>query len=78
MKAERAYALRYVGTDGSEFHWDMIRLALGSVADVAIVPMQDLLGLGSEARMNVPGKARELGMEVCGPSSRRALKGTAG
>lgn len=57
IRAERAYALRYVGTRGEEFHWDMIRLALGSVADVAIVPMQDLLGLGSEARMNVPGTA---------------------
>lgn len=57
VKAERAFALRYAGTDGKEFHWDMIRLALGSVADVAIVPMQDLLGLGSEARMNVPGRA---------------------
>ncbi|MGC8641477.1 MAG: 4-alpha-glucanotransferase [Isosphaeraceae bacterium] len=57
VQAERAYALRYVGTDGKEFHWDMIRLAFGSVADVAIVPMQDLLGLGSSARMNIPGKA---------------------
>ena len=35
----------------------MIRLALGSVADIAIVPMQDILGLDSRARMNVPGKA---------------------
>lgn len=57
VQAERAYALRYAGTDGKEFHWDMIRLALGSVADLAIVPMQDLLGLGSAARMNIPGKA---------------------
>jgi 4-alpha-glucanotransferase len=56
IKAERAYALRYVGTDGAEFHWDMIRLALGSIADVAIIPMQDVLGLGTSARMNVPGQ----------------------
>jgi 4-alpha-glucanotransferase len=38
-------------------HWDLIRLALGSVANQAILPMQDLLGLGTEARMNFPGKA---------------------
>ena len=34
----------------------MIRAVLASVADVAIVPLQDVLGLGSEARMNLPGK----------------------
>ena len=33
----------------------MIRAVLASVADVAIVPLQDVLGLGSEARMNLPG-----------------------
>ena len=35
-------------------HWDLIRLAFSSVADTAIVPMQDLLGLGAESRMNIP------------------------
>jgi 4-alpha-glucanotransferase len=35
-------------------HWSMIRAVLASVADTAIVPMQDILGLGSEARMNTP------------------------
>lgn len=35
-------------------HWDLIRLAMMSVADVVVVPMQDLLGLGGEARMNRP------------------------
>jgi len=54
---ERATALRYLGTDGREIHWDMIRLALASVADLAVVPAQDVLGLGSEARMNRPGQA---------------------
>ena len=34
----------------------MIRLAMTSVANQAVVPLQDLLGLGSEARMNTPGK----------------------
>ncbi len=38
-------------------HWGMIRLALSSIATLAIIPLQDLLGLGSEARMNTPGLA---------------------
>lgn len=54
---ERALILSYVGSDGSEIHWDMIRLALASVADTAIIPMQDLLGLGTSARMNAPSTA---------------------
>jgi 4-alpha-glucanotransferase len=52
---EREYACRYLGTDGREMHWDFVRAVLASVADTAIVPAQDLLGLGSEARMNRPG-----------------------
>ena len=52
---ERELARRYLPITGSEVHWDFIRAALASVADTAIVPVQDLLGLGSEARMNEPG-----------------------
>jgi 4-alpha-glucanotransferase len=52
---ERAYTRRYLGTDGHEIHWDFVRAVLASVADTAIVPAQDLLGLASEARMNQPG-----------------------
>jgi 4-alpha-glucanotransferase len=52
---ERNFALRYLGSDGRDVHWDMIRAALGSVADTAIIPVQDLLGLDSTARMNLPG-----------------------
>jgi 4-alpha-glucanotransferase len=52
---ERQLAMRYIGTDGHEVNWDFIRLASMSVADTAIIPMQDILGLGSEARMNLPG-----------------------
>jgi 4-alpha-glucanotransferase len=52
---ETRIALEYLGTDGREINWDFIRLALMSLADTAIIPMQDILGLGSEARMNVPG-----------------------
>ena len=55
IEAERAAACRYAGSDGAEIHWDFIRLALGSVAAMAIVPLQDVLGLGTEARMNRPG-----------------------
>lgn len=51
---ERAYALRYLGTDGREINWEMIRAAMASVGNLAIVPMQDVLGLGNEARMNLP------------------------
>jgi 4-alpha-glucanotransferase len=57
IEAERAFALRYLNSDGAEFHWDMIRLAFSSVGDTAIVPLQDILGLDSSARMNVPGRA---------------------
>ncbi|HEV7645568.1 MAG TPA: 4-alpha-glucanotransferase [Pyrinomonadaceae bacterium] len=46
--------LKYLGSTGEEIHWDMIRAVLASVADTAIIPAQDLLGLGNEARMNLP------------------------
>jgi len=53
---ERRAAMRYLGVrDAHEIHWDMIRAAYASVARTAIVPLQDVLGLGSEARMNHPG-----------------------
>lgn len=57
VDAEQALTRAYLGTDGHEIHWDFVRAALSSVADIAIVPVQDLLGLGSEARMNLPGRA---------------------
>jgi len=56
-KAEREFALRYLGSDGKLIHWDMIRAAWMSVAGLAIAPVQDLLGAGDEARMNFPGTA---------------------
>ncbi len=55
MVKERQRVLKYLGTDGHEINWDFIRLALMSVADTAIIPLQDVLSLGSEARMNTPG-----------------------
>jgi 4-alpha-glucanotransferase len=59
VQREREFVLKYLGTDGGQINWDFIRLALSSVANTAIIPLQDVLGLGSEARMNVP--ARESG-----------------
>ena len=56
---ERRAVLDYLASDGREIHWDMIRAALASVARVAVVPLQDILGLGSEARMNRPGIASD-------------------
>lgn len=47
----------YLSVDGSEIQWDLIRCAFRSNANTAVVPMQDILGLGSEARMNTPGIA---------------------
>ncbi len=55
IQAERAAVCRYADSDGSEIHWDLIRMALGSVASMAIIPLQDVLGLGTESRMNRPG-----------------------
>ncbi|MGB5012880.1 MAG: 4-alpha-glucanotransferase, partial [Pyrinomonadaceae bacterium] len=56
-KNARNHCRKYLQTRGREIHWDMIRAAFGSVADTAIVPMQDVLGLGSEHRMNLPATA---------------------
>lgn len=53
---ERRQVQTYVGQDGSDIAWDFIRLALASVADLAILPLQDIMRLGDEARMNTPGQ----------------------
>ncbi len=52
----RTAVQRYIGTDGSDIAWDLIRLALSSVADIAIISLQDIMRLGDEARMNTPGR----------------------
>ena len=57
LEAERARAFAYANSDGVEAHWDLVRTLVASVADTTIFPIQDLLGLGTEARMNVPGIA---------------------
>jgi 4-alpha-glucanotransferase len=55
---ERNYFRRYLRTDGSEAAWSMIDAAWRSVATIAIAPLQDLLDLGNDARMNLPGSAQ--------------------
>jgi 4-alpha-glucanotransferase len=56
---ERASVLRYIGGDGSRIARDLTRLAHQSVAAVAVIPLQDLLELGAEGRMNVPGRPED-------------------
>jgi 4-alpha-glucanotransferase len=48
-----------IGTREGSIEWDMIRAAYGSASRLAVVPMQDVLGLGAEARMNTPGRAED-------------------
>lgn len=54
VRREREYCLRYLNADGREIHWDFIRAALATVANTAVIPLQDVLGLDSTARMNLP------------------------
>lgn len=56
-KDQKARARRYAPGMGKDAVWEMIRLAWSSVSKIAIVPIQDLLELGSQARMNTPGLA---------------------
>lgn len=57
---ERERVFRYLGrkVSAAEAHWELIRLAMASIADMAIVPMQDILGFGQEAQMNRPSVAK--------------------
>ncbi|MCI8598228.1 MAG: 4-alpha-glucanotransferase [Lachnospiraceae bacterium] len=48
---------RYMNTDAGNISWDFIRTCLGTIARFAIFPLQDVLRLGSDARMNIPGTA---------------------
>jgi 4-alpha-glucanotransferase len=57
VQKEKCVARRYLGPSEEEINWKLIRVLLASIACAAIVPMQDVLGLGSESRMNMPGKA---------------------
>jgi 4-alpha-glucanotransferase len=54
-ESERRYAGTYLACGQHDVHWAMIRAALNSVANIAVFPLQDVLGLPSEHRMNTPG-----------------------
>ena len=53
----RHHLREYLASDGLTPHWDLIRVAFASVADTAVVPMQDVMGLDGAHRMNFPGRA---------------------
>ena len=57
VEEEKARARAYLATDGREINQVMIRALMESVADTVLFPAQDVLGLGSEARMNIPSVA---------------------
>lgn len=54
---EKNYARYYLNTDGHEINWKTIDALSASKANTVIYPLQDVLGLNSDARMNIPGKA---------------------
>jgi 4-alpha-glucanotransferase len=53
---ERDRVRRYLSVDGREIGWDFLRAAYRSVSRLAVIPLPDLLSLGSEARLNTPGE----------------------
>lgn len=53
---ERRYASSYLGSSEDGLNWAMIRCAVNSVASLCLIPLQDLLGLGAESRMNMPSE----------------------
>jgi 4-alpha-glucanotransferase len=55
-QVQRTAVLDYLGGQTETIHWSLIRAAWTSVADTAIAPLQDVLGLGSSARLNTPGE----------------------
>lgn len=55
IRNERDITREYLGFQEEAIHWVFIRAVLASVANIAIIPLQDVLGLGSDARMNLPG-----------------------
>ncbi|HEY9053876.1 MAG TPA: 4-alpha-glucanotransferase, partial [Rectinemataceae bacterium] len=76
-QAERALA--YVGGSTRDFAWNMVRTAWASPAALALAPMQDILGLGGESRMNHPGRQDgywtwRMAPGALGPRLRRRLE----
>jgi 4-alpha-glucanotransferase len=70
----RKRLLRYLGrkVSADEISWELMRLAMASVARLAVVPMQDVLGLGAEARMNFPAKSKGNWLWRMGPGQANA------
>jgi 4-alpha-glucanotransferase len=58
VEKERRFAREYLNLGTEAIQWAMIRAVLSSVADLAIIPLQDVLGLGAETRMNFPGTSK--------------------
>lgn len=59
-RQDKGFAKRYLNIKATkDIHWEFIRAALSSVADTAIIPIQDYLGLGTEARINTPSTLGE-------------------
>jgi len=54
---EKSFAKYYLKSDGTEINWDMMNSLAASAADTVIFPLQDVLGLDSRHRMNLPGTA---------------------
>ena len=57
-RRELARVKAFLQTDGREISWRFMQAVMASVADVSMIPLQDVLQLGSEARMNIPGRAK--------------------
>lgn len=79
----RAYVDEFLGHPGEPMPWPLIRCALASRAQMAIVPMQDLLELGSEHRMNTPGTVEgnwrwRFGWDQVDPNLAARLRGQVG
>jgi 4-alpha-glucanotransferase len=55
-KDEKRCVEAYLGHPDDGIHWSFIRAAQGSVAGLSVIPLQDVLGLGSDARMNIPSE----------------------
>lgn len=72
---ERDHVRRYLRVDGSEVGWDFLRTAYKSVSRLVVVPLQDLLSLGSEARFNTPGQAQGNWTWRYRPEQLKALRG---
>jgi 4-alpha-glucanotransferase len=76
---ERAFAAAYLGCDAADAHWSAIRVVSQSVARLALFPLQDVIGLGSEHRMNTPGAEQcwtwRFSWDMVGPDAAATLAG---